>query len=158
MKKIPLVSGAMSYILGLIKVLIRKPVMKTRIRITNTDGTVDVLDGEFLLIAIANGSYCGGGFRAAPVAELSDGLLDAVIVRNTTMRRIIPLLLKYKNGTHINPNTGRVYDAYSDIVDYRKCTAIELQEISTGIVCADGEIEQYTSLSVQISPNALVVR
>lgn len=155
LKKLPLVSGTMSYILGLIKILIKKPVMKTRIRVTNADGTVDVLEGEFLLVAVANGEYCGGGFRAAPVAKLSDGVLDAVIVRNTTMRRILPLLLKYKKGTHINPETEKVYDAHRDILDYRKCTAIELQEISTGIICADGEIEQSDTLSAEIIPGAL---
>ena len=42
------------------------------IRIEYNDGRV--LDGKILLIAIANGCYCGGGVKGVPYCKLDDGL------------------------------------------------------------------------------------
>ena len=63
------------------------------------------LDGErvpqetFLLTAIANGSYCGGGFNAASKAILNDGYLDVLLVDPINRRKFLSLVGMYKKGT-----------------------------------------------------------
>ncbi len=39
-----------------------------------------VLDGKYMICAIANGKFVGGGIPIAPVAEVADGLFDIVVV------------------------------------------------------------------------------
>lgn len=55
---------------------------------------------EYTILSICNGNYYGGGFKIAPKSELTDGLLDIYFVEKMRKIRMIPLLLKVKNGKH----------------------------------------------------------
>ena len=61
---------------------------------------------EFYLLAVQNGMSYGGGFKICPQARLDDGLLDICYAKPTlSAPAAIRLLLKAKNGKHINhPN------------------------------------------------------
>ena len=58
---------------------------------------------------IANGKYLGGGFKAAPHASVSDGLLDIVILNNSGSFKMLEELISMKNGN---------YDGKGDISSY----------------------------------------
>lgn len=76
-KRKPWVPGGLAYIFALVKTLIRKP---------GAAFTLSVDGGKpehysLLLCAVANGPYCGGGFDALPMAELSDGKVNIIKVK-----------------------------------------------------------------------------
>lgn len=58
------------------------------------------IEGEMLLVAIANGRIEGGKFNIAPMAEIDDGLLDICIIRKMNRLRCLYLLPKAIKGTH----------------------------------------------------------
>ena len=65
------------------------------------------IEGEvdFILSAICNGSFYGGGFCPAPSAELDDGVLNVCLVEDMPLRKVIPMVGKYKRGVHLpHPN------------------------------------------------------
>ncbi len=53
------------------------------------------------LAAISNGPWVGGMFHIAPMANNADGLLELVIAKPVTRRRIMSLLPKLMNGQHM---------------------------------------------------------
>lgn len=52
------------------------------------------------MTVIANGSYMGGGFRVAPKADMSDGLLDLVIVKDSDSLKMLDGLVSMKLGDY----------------------------------------------------------
>jgi len=64
------------------------------------EGTV-----PFILSAICNGAFYGGGFCPAPDAKVDDGLLEVCIAEDISLGKVIALVPKYKKGLHIGqPN------------------------------------------------------
>jgi diacylglycerol kinase (ATP) len=59
-------------------------------------------EGEALLVAIANAPSYGGGMRIAPAADLSDGLLDLVIVRKVPLPTFLRVFPRVYKGTHVD--------------------------------------------------------
>ena len=53
-------------------------------------------DGD--VIDLCNGVSYGGGFRAAPLARMDDGLLDLVLVKKVSRLRIARVVGMYKAG------------------------------------------------------------
>lgn len=80
--------GILPYLIGLVRAI--RHYKPAHVRLTLDDGTVE--EREMLICAIANGRYFGGGIPICPVADISDGLLDVVIVDHKP-RWMIPLYL-----------------------------------------------------------------
>ena len=89
--------GLMPYLLGLIQAIFRyRPV---RLKVT-ADG--EKLDGEYLVCSIANGRFIGGGIPICPVAEIEDGKLNLVLIRDVPRWKIpfyLPGLMGAKDLT-----------------------------------------------------------
>ena len=65
-----------------------------------TRGTVrEELD--YVLLAVCNAAYYGGGFEPTPGASSSDGTLDLCLVHPVSLPGLLALLPKYRKGTHI---------------------------------------------------------
>lgn len=65
----------------------------------------NVIEDDFLLFLILNGSSAGGFNRLAPNAKIDDGLLDVIAVKNTNITNILALFLKILRGEHMgDPN------------------------------------------------------
>ncbi len=77
------------------KLLFPLPSFQAKITI---DG--EIIEGEILFLAIANGRIEGGKFNIAPDAEIDDGLLDICIIRKMDRLRCLHLLPKAIKGTH----------------------------------------------------------
>jgi len=73
--------------------------MKYSFELADNAGTVE---GElaYSLAGICNGQYYGNGFHPAPQAKLDDGVLDICLVDDLPLRKVIPMVSKYKKGTH----------------------------------------------------------
>ena len=75
--------GLLPYFLGLLKAITHySPV---RLKIT-ADGRTE--EGEYLICSVANGRFIGGGIPICPTAEIRDGKLDLVLVRNVPRWKI----------------------------------------------------------------------
>ena len=58
------------------------------------------IEDAYTILSICNGSYYGGGFKIAPKSRLTDGLLDIYYAEKMSKVKMIPLILKLKNGKH----------------------------------------------------------
>ncbi len=116
------------------------------------------LDGEelderaFLLGCLGNGSFCGGGFMSAPVAEFRDGELDICLVRNMNIFKCLKIIGKYKKGTFLTDA-----EALKKII-YKKIKSAHMTFGGDGqYVSFDGEIVRVKELSIEVAPLALNV-
>lgn len=157
-----LIKGSAAYIAGVVKVLAQK---KTFTPTVTLSGCVDVSTGEplddmtfereILLTACANGRYCGGGFKGAPLASLDDGLMDVLVINDISRTRFVTLVGEYRTGTYIDGN-GRIKDRFKDVVSYIKCRKMTVSGAER--FCLDGEIFDIApgeELVAEIVPQAI---
>ena len=138
-------SGSLSYIRGALDILPKNP--KYKMVYTDESGT----DHEeyLMLCAIANGHFCGGGFKSCPRASVDDGLMDVVIVRPVTGLRMLKLLLKYHNGTHLADKSA------VDVIQYLQVRDFSLKPLDKVNVSIDGEVQPFTGADITIIPGAV---
>lgn len=107
------------------------------------------LEKTFLLCAFGNARIYGGGFCAAPLAKLNDGLIDACIVEKISRPKFISLIKDYKKGTHI------LREDPLDFITYKKCKHIRFEAQQDVGVCFDGEIVRLKSIDIEAVPEAI---
>ena len=146
-KRFPLVPSKLAYILGLIITLIKKPGIRADISINGGEPVRE----ELLLTTFANGAYCGGGFHSNPLASLSDGRLDSLLVSNVTRLKFISLVGDYKKGTHLS-------EKFKKIIRNKKCDEIRLAFEKHTNVCVDGEIINVKELVLSVLHGAITFR
>ena len=150
-KKLP-VSGLLAYVFGVLGVLFKPLGQKMKLTWEDENGEIHTREDKFLLCAICNAAYCGGGFRAAPCASLTDGLLDVLMVDVISRLDFIRIVGAYHAGTHVLPD-GTVNPKYDKIIRYIKCKNIEIEGMEA--VCLDGEIRNTAKARVSIMEDAL---
>lgn len=89
--------GSIPYVLGLLRTLWSYRPVEMELEL---DGTI--YRGRFLLVAMSNGPYFGGGMKIAPQAELADGALDVVMAGDIGRLETLMLLPRIYKGTHVN--------------------------------------------------------
>ena len=103
---------------------------------------------DTLLLTIANGTTVGGGFKLAPNADISDGLLDVCRVgRVSPMARFLNIH-KLSNGTH---NTLKD-------VSFDTATSVFVEETSQISAHIDGEYFGHPPFDIQVLSGALSLR
>lgn len=105
------------------------------------------IEGKYTILSICNGGYYGGGFNIAPKSQLTDGLLDIYYAEEMSKLKMIPLILKVKNGKH--EGKRKVHKFRTNHVE------IELEENVTFNV--DGEKLKNNKFVIDIIPNAIKV-
>ena len=126
------------------------------ISITDKNGNKKEFNGEFLLTALGNGKFCGGGFKFAPVAALSDGLFDALVVKKMTKPTFLKLVGDYRSGKHVDIETCKVADKYKKLLKYYQCREMTVKNISR--ISIDGEIVYTDKAEISIGPSAINVQ
>ena len=104
---------------------------------------------QLLLCAIANGNFCGGGFHSSPNASLNDGMIDVTVVRPVPGKKLVPLLLKYRSGTHLQDKDAEKY-----ILHFR-CESFSLYPKEPVHVSVDGEVFDFEDTHFEIVHNAV---
>lgn len=61
----------------------------------------NIIEDNFLLLLILNGSSAGGFNRLAPSAKIDDGLMDVIAIKNTNITNMLSIFLKILRGEHI---------------------------------------------------------
>lgn len=71
---------------------------------------------KMTMAMVSNGSIMGGGFNAATRAEMNDGLLDTVIVKNSGGFKILEKLVDIKRGEDSITNQDEIYYGQSQAI------------------------------------------
>ena len=113
------------------------------------DGQENILT-KMTMVVIANGRFLGGGFKAAPEANILDGLLDVVILKESSNLEMIENFLNIKDGDYTNE--GDVF--------YRQAKKISIKskENRDIPVTIDGEPIGILPATFEVLHNALTIR
>ena len=153
-KKKPLVTGKMAYIMGVAGELMNKKPVHAKITLTYQDGKQEVLEDNFLLIAVGNGKWYGGGFKVAPGAKLDDGLLDVNIIRDISIPTFVSLVADFRRGTHIKDGEKCIVKPGTErFLIYKKCIGVKIEGVETA--CYDGEIYNESTVDIKVVPHAI---
>ena len=143
MKKKPLISGSVAYYLSILAKLVKKDGADL---IIDADGEV-VHSGPLLLSSVANGSYCGGGIKSNPMADVTDGFLNINIVNNVSRLKFIKLLPHYIKGDFIKLKN------IESVVKTFKCKKLTVSPSGgTMRMCCDGEIYDAGKTVFEVVP------
>ena len=134
-----------AYTKSIIKNLIKKDTPFVKI---NTDGNKFYEDSMFLMTC-ANGKYYGGGFCAAPNAQVDDGLIETLVIKNISRINFVRLVGDYKKGTHLSKPKFKKY------LEYTRAKIVDIEFKEDACVCLDGEITYAKKLYVSIEPQKL---
>ena len=109
----------------------------------------EAASGDVLMVTISNGRSLGGVFLIAPSASVTDGELDACVVRDAGLLERVRLFAAAIRGTHEGMKPVRTFKTRSLSLGFNAPPAIEL----------DGELHQAQSADVTIEciPRALRV-
>lgn len=168
--------GSAAYIAGVAKVLLRKRTVPVRMTL---EGVADLasgkaemrkddrwgtlsrqwngdcvrLEGEILLTEGANGPFCGGGFRSAPLSSLEDGLMDVLVIRNISRMQFVSMVGAYHDGTFITQE-GEISRRYREVLTYYQCRKMHIAADEP--FCLDGEVcPPALDLTVEVIPQAV---
>ncbi|QOX63030.1 YegS/Rv2252/BmrU family lipid kinase [Anoxybacterium hadale] len=144
-KQYPFVNGSLAYIIGIAIVLGKKEGVKLQLCLE--DG--ELYEGDYILAAIGNGCYCGGGFKALPRAITNDSLMDVIIVDNLTRRTLLSIIGKYRKGTHLDD------PSVMNFLTYKQCKSLKMIPNGKVKMCTDGEVSTVGETVFEILPNAM---
>lgn len=148
-RRIPLLGGSMAYNISILEKMI-KPLGK-RLRIT-IDGQTS--EGDYLIATVCNARHYGGGYMAAPMASLQDGMLDVILVKKMGRARIASILGKYKKGEHYEGEA--IIPALADVMSYHRGREVEIAPAGNEpfILNVDGECAPAPHLYAKVMPGA----
>ena len=104
---------------------------------------------KMTMAVVANGQFLGGGFKVAPHASMSDGLLDLVVLKDSGSLKMIDELINMKDGDYKE----------EDNITYRQTTKVSLTSKERDVtVTVDGEPIGILPATFEVIPHALTVR
>ena len=111
------------------------------------------LDGEalperaFAVVAVCNGRYYGGGFRPVPEADMTDGVLNTLVVRQVSRARFLQFVGPYARGE---------YRSFPRFAACSTASVIRIRsERSDVVTCLDGECFVSDDVTLQLSEKKL---
>lgn len=104
---------------------------------------------RWLSVGVANGKYCGGGFKLAPKAEVSDGRLDLAAIGDFPRIERLMRLAQARNGKHLGLRQVR----------YEQSRKIAISSDEKLVAHMDGEPYRLPTdrLTIEALPEALSV-
>lgn len=105
------------------------------------------LDGEFLFVLACNTRTTGAGMLVAPDAEVDDGRLDVIVLRNTSRWQTLKMFRRVFDGSHLAcPG-----------IEYHQVRSLAIHTESSDPLNLDGENKGSSPLSAEVLPGALQV-
>ncbi len=133
--------GLMPYFLGLIQAIRVYAPSKLQIQFNEREE-----DGEYLVCSVANGKIIGGGIPICPAADVHDGKLDLVMIKNVPRWQILFYL----------PGLMMSKDLSFKITEHKRTEAVTIrgQGLKFNI---DGEIRRMDEARFEICPGSLML-
>lgn len=101
---------------------------------------------------VANGSFLGGGFQAATRAEIADGLLDTIVIKNSDSFKILYKLINIKKGEESITNEDDIHYGQSQ-------TVLWIADIKNNItVSLDGEPIGILPAYFKVNPQSIKIK
>ena len=98
---------------------------------------------------VSNGKYLGGGFKAAPKADMADGLLDVVVLKDSGSLKVLDELVNMKEGDYQE----------EDKIFYGQARKVTIKSKERDVtVTVDGEPIGILSATFEVLPNALTIK
>jgi len=125
--------------------------LQTLVSYKNIDVTLEI-DGthhstKAVFIQVANAMYMGGGYKIAPMADISDGLLDVAIVGDMTKPDLLRTLPKVYGGGHVgHPKFTHV-----------RANNIRIETSPPARVQLDGEVLGFSPVTFNVVPGAFLL-
>ena len=102
---------------------------------------------DFAFIIGCNTIHTGKGMQMAPLARLSDGLIDLIIVRKVPRIKLLKLFPKIFSGRHIGDTA----------VDYRQVKEFSIIPEENKQLNIDGEVVGSTPVMVKVLPSEIEI-
>ena len=118
-------NATVAYLAGLLSSLL---FYKNKTVTINVDG--EAIQEKVCTVLVSNGKYGGGGMFAAPEADLSDGLLDVLIIGDLSKPDLLWSLPRVYRGTHLTHPK----------ITLKKARDIEIRSDASVFLQADGEL------------------
>lgn len=107
----------------------------------------NVYAGDYIIAAICNGKYYGGGFKIAPVASFDDNQFGIYLVSKASKFKLIKILLALLKSEHEKYNEVRKYTGKN----------ITITSENNLIVNIDGEITVSKNIEIEMIEDALII-
>jgi diacylglycerol kinase family enzyme len=107
---------------------------------TTTHKIVNSLTTKMTMGMVSNGSFLGGGFQVATRADVADGLLDTILIKDSDSFKILQKLVNIKRGEEAIENEDDIYYGQSQTVswltDFQNNITVSLDGEPVGILPA----------------------
>ena len=142
---LPLLSGKGSYLLAVaVNFLCRKFSKRWTVSLNGEE-----FSDDFVLAAVCNGRYYGGGFSPIPQARMNDGTLNVILVKKVSHLEFARLIGKYSDGRHEElTNWARVAETREVVLS---------TEDGVLTTCLDGECFSAPRVEIRLSDKKLRV-
>lgn len=141
-KRIPFINGAMAYNLSTAINFFTN--LKYRMSFEIDEKPVAARDYVFAIAA--NGRYYGGGFKAAPIADIQDGLIDFICIPVRSRIKLLPMIENYRKGTHLKKY---------EFIQLIRCKKVKIISDKPVDLNCDGEIEETENPTIEVIPNGM---
>jgi len=136
--------GKAAYVYAAVREALRFPAFPVTLTIEGWK-----LDLDCISVGVANGQFCGGGFRLAPRADVEDAMLDVSAIGDFPRLERIVRLPQARAGKHLDLPQ----------VHYRQAEAVHVASPAKLVAHIDGEPFRLPSegFTVRVLPRALRV-
>ncbi len=101
--------GETAYTISIIRSLFSKKSTHLEYSFKLSNGETVSGKGEYMIIALCNGSYYGGGYNPAPGNSIEDGVFEVVLIEKMSIFEMASMIPKYKAGKHLDHRNVKVY-------------------------------------------------
>ncbi|MDR1778173.1 MAG: hypothetical protein LBR14_00190 [Clostridiales Family XIII bacterium] len=143
----PVLKGSLAYFAGVGIILARMKPVTLSVRV---DGQ-DLGEADYLLAGVANGRFSGGGFDGMPLANIRDGKMDVILVRNVTRRFFLSIVKKYHDGQHMDE------PKLKGILYHYPCEEAEFIPATDMQMVIDGEPARVGGVRFRVEPGSVML-
>ena len=141
-RRIPLLGGSRAYAASIVVNLLRGVVKPCRVELD--DG--QVFDENMTLCCICNGRWYGGGYNPIPEADMTDGILDVLVVKKVSRLTVAKVIAAYQKGQ---------YADFPEIITRCSAKRVHITTPAPEPVNLDGELLTTADFTVEVLPQTI---